>query len=85
MQFQKWPKIKFLELGTIFKTAKNAISQKNFFLIYLISQVFLPELILNFLARCAITPALSTYNKKLILYAEIEKRLLLASFLEDPS
>ena len=36
----------------MFKTAKNVISRKKIFLIYLISRVFLSGLFLYFLARC---------------------------------
>ena len=43
LPFQKWPKINFWT-GTMFKTAKNAISQKKKKLIYLISWVFCLDL-----------------------------------------
>ena len=45
MQFQKWPKIHFWT-GKKFKTTKNAISRKKFYLIYYFALTFL-----NFLAH----------------------------------
>ena len=51
LRFQKWPKIYF-STGKKFKIAKKAIFHEFFFFIYLILQVFLPGLFLNFLSRC---------------------------------
>ena len=47
LQFQKWPKINFWTENK-FNIAKNAISHKKFFLIYLISRPFYAKTFLIF-------------------------------------
>ena len=54
LQFRKWPKINFWT-GKKFKTAKNAISRKNFFWFIWFYEFFCLDF-LNFLADCEPIP-----------------------------
>ena len=63
LQFQKWPKINFWT-GQKFKTAKNAISRKMFWLIWF-HEFFCMDF-LSFLAHCVVRSFLNIFSSRIL-------------------